>query len=207
MSTKDTVFAIDLHGVLFKHDRRKMLFSILGTHNKYNLLRAVLSISLWKDVIKLSKKQATAEEYLVGLADHHPRLKPFVPLFVQTANLQIVQHDVLNLLQQWRAMNYKLYIFSNIGGIIFDDLKNRHPFLLELFDNYTVSSKESDYTRKPSKEAFQRFIDQNDLSNKKIIFVDDKPRNINAALQYGICGILFSNASSLKQEVKKLTKP
>ncbi len=201
MDPNDTVIAVDLHGVLFKHNYKKMLLIFLASKKKLQLIRALLSPSLWIDTIKLIKRNGIAEQFLVGLADKHHRLRPFVPLGIAIANQQKPQLDVINILKELKKNGYKLYLFSNIGSIIFDDLHKKFPELMKLFESFTIPSKHEGYIRKPSTKAFQLYISQNGLENKKIILIDDNRKNTKAARQHGIHGIFFSSIKQLNKEL------
>jgi len=206
MSPHNTVIVFDLHGVLFKHDYKKMAISILKHPQKLKLLLAVLSPSLWIDTIKLLKKGAIAEEFLVGLADNHHRLKPFVPFLIRVSNMQIPQKPVLELCKKLKNQGYKLYILSNIGSIIFQDFKKRFPEIIKLFHGITIPSRETGYIHKPDPLAFSQFTDKNDLQSKKIIFIDDKRKNVKKALELEIWAILFKSTENLETELKMYVK-
>ncbi|MCK5633058.1 HAD hydrolase-like protein [bacterium] len=204
MKSQNTVFAIDLHGVIFKHNYTKMFKTFFICKKKLQLLRALLSPSLWLDSIKLKKKKGIAEQYLVRLADKHHKLKPFVPLGITIANHQKPQHDFIALLHTLKKNGYKLYLFSNIGSVIFKDIQKKFPDIFSLFENFTIPSKEDNYIRKPTNKSFDRFIFTNNLKNKNIIFIDDKQKNIDAAQQHNINGIFFRSTKQLCTELKNV---
>jgi len=204
VNPSDTVIAIDLHGVLFRHDYKKMVATAFKSKQKLTLIRALLSPSLWKDIIKLIRKGAVAEEFLVGLAETHQRLKPFVQLGITIANQQRPNESLIQLLKQLKKQGYELYLFSNIGSIIFDDLRKKFPTIFNMFKSFTVPEKSTGYIRKPNSNAFRKYLETNNLTKKKIILIDDKNRNVQAAQQQGIHAILFRSVDQLEQELKTI---
>ena len=204
MKPQDTVLAIDLHGVLFTHDYKKMFGTFFQSNNKLKLILALINPSLWLDVIRLIHKDAVAEQFLVGLANKHHRLKPFVPLGIQIANQQKPNQPFIKLLKQLKQRGYKLYLFSNIGSIIFDDLLKKFPELFNLFESFTLPSKANGYIRKPTTQAFKRYLQTNNLTNKKIILIDDKRKNIEAAKKLDLQAIFFNSTVQIQLELETL---
>jgi len=54
---------------------------------------------------------------------------------------------------------------------------------------------------KPDPKAYEMLLGELSLPASAVIFVDDKPENIEAARQLGIDAILFESASQLKREL------
>ena len=204
LDPKKTVIAVDLHGVLFKHDYKKMLKLFWDSKNKLQLFRAIISPSLWLDLLKLKKKGAVIEQYLVLLADKHVRLKPFVPLGIAIANAQKPINPVIDILLKLKNKGYKLELFSNIGETIFKNLQKKTPKVFTLFDSFTISSKSNDYRRKPNADAFQAFLKSHNTKNKTVILIDDKQKNTCGAQKNGIIGLLFTSAKQMEKELQRL---
>ena len=83
-------------------------------------------------------------------------------------------------------------MFSNIGSTICNNLKQKKPEIFTYFDDLIVPSKQNGYLRKPSHDAFMHYLEKVKASQKQVIFIDDKTRNIKKAHKYGIIGILFT---------------
>lgn len=57
--------------------------------------------------------------------------------------------------------------------------------------------------RKPESQAYQILLSKLQVAPQAVIFIDDKPENIEAAKKLGIDGIVFINKDQLVQELKK----
>ena len=181
-----------------------MFHTFFKSKRKLNLLFALLSPFLWADVLKLMIKGAVAEEYLVGLAEKHHRLKEFVPLGIEIANQQEPNQKVIEILKELKKNGYSLHLFSNLGGIIFKDLRKKHPEAFTLFDGISLASRQNDYMRKPSDDAFSTFLKTHNPHNLPVILIDDKKKNIRGAQKHGITSIFFKSPEQLRAELVKL---
>jgi len=204
MNPHKTIVTIDLHGVLFKHDYKNMLRTFFKSKYKAKLFFALLNPLLWIDTIKLFFGRAVAEEYLIGLARKHHRLKPFVPLGMAIANQQKPVEEVVNLCSALKIKGYTLHLFSNIGSIVFDDLQRKFADIFQLFDCICLPSEANDYRRKPSNQAFKAYLDLYNPREKQVILIDDKMVNIRAARKHGLRSIFFHSPAQLKRDLRHM---
>ena len=58
--------------------------------------------------------------------------------------------------------------------------------------------------RKPDREIYKHILKRLNIKPDECIFIDDLPKNVEAAKNMGIKGILFQNAEQLKEDLKKL---
>jgi len=58
--------------------------------------------------------------------------------------------------------------------------------------------------RKPDREIYEHILKRLNIKPDECIFIDDLPKNVEAAKNMGIKGILFQNAEQLKEDLKKL---
>ena len=198
------IIAVDLHGVLFVARHKNMFRTFFKSKEKLKLFFALCSPFLWADVLKLMKKKAVAEEYLVGLAEKHHRLKKFVPLGIEIANQQDPNQEVIEVLKELKKNGCTLHLFSNIGGIIFEDLRKKYPVPMTLFESFSLASRENGYARKPHEKAFTTFLKTHNPHNLPVILIDDKKKNIRGAQKHGITTIFFTSPKQLRTELVKL---
>jgi HAD superfamily hydrolase (TIGR01509 family) len=52
--------------------------------------------------------------------------------------------------------------------------------------------------QKPDREIYKKVVDNLGCSSENIIFIDDKPENVQAALDFGMIGFLFNDAKRLR---------
>ena len=201
MNPQKTILAIDLHGVLFKHDYKRMFKAYWQSKHKLTLILALINPLLWINAIRLACQHAVAEQFLIGLADKHHRLKPFVPLGIHIANQQKPIKKVVTMLKDLKNKGYTLHLFSNIGSIVFEDIRKNFPDIFQLFDSFILPSRSNNYLRKPSPVAFTTYLRENNKKNKKVVLIDDKIKNIRQAKYHGIKGILFKSPEHLQHQL------
>ena len=71
-----------------------------------------------------------------------------------------------------------------------------------IFDKIYFSHKIG--LKKPGKEFFEYVLKENNLNPEECIFIDDAPKNIDAANELGFKGILFLSSYRLEENLKKI---
>jgi len=84
---------------------------------------------------------------------------------------------------------YQLFLLSNTNSIHIKEFKSRlgkekYLEFYNLFDKVYYSHKIG--FRKPNTEAFLLVIDENNLKEKEVLFIDDSPQHIEGAKELGI---------------------
>lgn len=198
----NTVFAFDLHGVIFQRDYARMAKILWKFPHKFKLCIALCNPLFWLDALKLAYNKGVAEQFIVSLARKHKRLLPFIPLGITIANTQRPVPQMVALLKELTARGYQLHIFSNIGALCLADLRPQHPDIFALFASVTIPTQENGYIRKPSEQAFNNFFANSGAAPHNIIFIDDSRSNIRAAQRYGIHGIYFRSPALVHDQLR-----
>jgi len=198
---KKPVIAFDLHGVVFRPDYKEIARIIFAAPQKYKLFLSLLDPRFIIMMGSLIKKIAVPEEYIMKLSCAVPYLKKYVQPGIALANAQKPQIETVKLIHQLKDQNIDLFVFSNIGERTYEQLVKKFPDIMGLFKGALVTSAQDNYIKKPHPQIFKKFAEQchQDLNN--LIFIDNKHKNIHAALQYGIDGIYFKNPHQLKEEL------
>lgn len=201
-----TIITFDLHKVLVRHDYRRMLH--LWWQNPKRLL-LVLHLAhpkvLWR-VFRLRQSGAVAEKVLLTLMAEFPHLQQYRQLAIEILNAQKLIPESLACLKELKKKHYTLHIFSNIGEQLYQHLYFQHPELFDLFDAIHTTKQYNNYLAKPQKQAFLDYLSLHNPANKRVIFVDDKSKNIATAQQCGIIGIRFKNPVSMRCNLSFLTQ-
>lgn len=58
--------------------------------------------------------------------------------------------------------------------------------------------------QKPDREIYEHVVKETGLLPGEIVFIDDRPENIEASREVGIVSIRFENPTQLKTELRKL---
>ena len=94
----------------------------------------------------------------------------------------------LEFIQQLaKKQSYQLILLSNTNSMHIDYIKNSVPFydrFKSCFDAFYLSHEI--HLRKPEREIFDFVIDENNLTPKNCLFIDDTAENTLAASQLGI---------------------
>ena len=74
------------------------------------------------------------------------------------------------------------------AGLTFDEYRDKIP-AIDLFDGIVVSAFEGKV--KPGAEIFQIVCDRYGLDAETCLFIDDTQKNVDAAVRFGMQGLLF----------------
>ncbi|KAJ7978246.1 Haloacid dehalogenase-like hydrolase family protein [Quillaja saponaria] len=101
------------------------------------------------------------------------------------------------LLLTLKQNNYEMHAFTNYPiwyKLIEDKLK------VSTYLSWTFCSC-SNGKRKPDPEFYLEVLTQLKVDPKSCIFIDDRLKNVEAAIEVGINGVHFKNASSLREDL------
>jgi len=163
--------------------------------------------NLWLETNGLKREGAFAEvvnEFDRGhitKADFLGRLSQEVGREVQSIAAEAGSHGpdvhVIELVRELKS-RYKTGLFSNAPKGMRAKLERLN--LAPLFDEIIISS-EIGYA-KPSDESFRIAVATLDVPAEEILFIDDNPRNIEAALKNGIPALHYTSADDITTALK-----
>lgn len=105
----------------------------------------------------------------------------------------------VHLLKSLRK-DYHVFILSNTNGIHIDYV-NRMMIPLTGFSGMLDDFVHKAYyshrvgARKPDREIYRQLLDENNLLPEQVVFLDDKPANVETAVGLGIHGIVVKQPS------------
>jgi 2-haloacid dehalogenase len=106
------------------------------------------------------------------------------------------------LVEELRAAGYHLYGLSNWSAETFPLARARFD-VFDCFDDVLISG-ELDGIAKPDREMFDLLASRNGLSPSASVFIDDSPRNVEAAISYGYHGVHFTGTDALRDALAAL---
>jgi len=95
---------------------------------------------------------------------------------------------VINLIKRLKEAEVELYMLSNATVEIAKGNRERNDYF-SLFDGVFYSFEIGH--RKPEPEAFRVALKRSGLQASELVFVDDKPKNVEGAIDGGIEGIVY----------------
>lgn len=110
-------------------------------------------------------------------------------------------YEMVNLINNL-SKNYRMYLLTNISkaGFALCDTELRKNGCR--FDGKFASFHI--HMRKPDPQIYHYVLNEIKLKPEEVAFIDDKKKNIDAAAEIGINGIVFSSMSQLIEDLKKL---
>lgn len=199
----NTVVVFDIHGVLLKTDYRKIL-ALLRTRQTFILLKYLCNPRVLWAMIKLSSRNAIAEEYLVYCTSRYKQLADCKDLLLAIANAQKPIDQTCALVYSLKQQGYSLHILSNIGLLMYHHLYQRFPHLFDQFDKIKIANPTENYLSKPNPRMYELYLKECNPEGKQVIFIDDKQKNIRAAQNAGMLGLRFKTGHDLHQKMQQL---
>ena len=106
--------------------------------------------------------------------------------------------DTVQIVRELHAAGIPLYALTNWSEELFPVARERFDFL-NLFEDIVVSGQEG--VAKPDLEIFTILQERIGHSLDGCIFIDDSPRNVEAAAEAGLDAILFTDTGHLRRDL------
>jgi HAD superfamily hydrolase (TIGR01509 family) len=123
-------------------------------------------------------------------------LRAFDTRWMETLGGPIEQN--VNLLRRLKAQGRRVHALSNFAHEKFALAMGAYPFLRE-FDIAVISGREG--VAKPDRRIFEILVERVGLPANELLFIDDSPRNVEAAQAFGIETIHYTPDVDLAQEL------
>jgi len=103
--------------------------------------------------------------------------------------------------RHFRDQGRPLYAITNFPADALARTEARFPFLAQ-FDGRAVSGRLG--LVKPAREIYEWLLDSHGLDPAELVFIDDKPANVETARALGMTGIVFAGAGALADRLAAL---
>ncbi len=107
-----------------------------------------------------------------------------------------------SVVRNLKERGYRLFGLSNWSAetfpLIVQDTK--HYPVFRLLDGYVLSGEE--HCIKPDERIYRILLDRFALKPEECLFIDDNPKNIEAARALGIHGLVFTGVEQLKMDLR-----
>ncbi|MFI4958721.1 MAG: HAD family hydrolase [Lysobacterales bacterium] len=107
-------------------------------------------------------------------------------------------HGSVAILHELRARGVRLYALTNWSNETFPLAFERYAFL-HVFEGIVVSGAER--MIKPDPAIFQVLLSRYGVHPERAVFIDDAPRNVDAAAKLGMHALQFRDAVALRMEL------
>ena len=192
----------DLGGVLIEWDVRHLYRKLIPADEVDAFLEEVDFVS-WNHGCDagLPWDEAVAE-----LATRFPHRRELIAAYPQRFAESLVGSidGSVDVLRELRDGGVPLFALTNWPAESFRHARERFDFL-EWFDGIVVSGEER--VAKPDPRIFQLLLDRYGLDPSRTIFVDDAPRNVEAAQAAGLHAVQFTGPPDLRRRLVEAGLP
>lgn len=124
----------------------------------------------------------------------------FVPdLLAQWSQLN---PEALEFVIQCKQKGIRLLILSNWDPVSFEFLKKKYPEFFTYFDEKDIFIPSTCGYAKPDKRVYECIIEKRGVSPKQCYFIDDSKKNIDAAIECNIKGIMHTNWPETAKQIE-----
>lgn len=151
----------------------------------------------WSEVDRGLEKM----EFEAAMIADHPELAEELLLFFEKIEAIITTYPYAEpLLKRLKEQGYKIYLLSNFGNFYFHQNLPKFTFR-KYVDGELISYQIRSI--KPEPMIYETLLTRFHLNPEQIAFLDDNPKNVEAARKIGMNGIVFENLEQALEELKK----
>ena len=168
---------------LFKEDATELWKKAFGKSFK-NCLLGNIEVS---DYIETFKNDSDYEaiKYILGKDNLH-------------ISYPLMQ-DNFDYISRLKDKGYNLYILSNIAKESYEHVKSTID-IDKVFKGGVYSYQEK--LLKPDRKIYELIVNRYNLNKDETMFFDDKQKNIDAACEFGLKGVLFRTIEDIENNLK-----
>lgn len=107
--------------------------------------------------------------------------------------------DNFDYISKLKDKGYNLYILSNISRESYEYVKNTID-IDNVFKGGIYSYQEK--LIKPDRQIYELIVNKYNLNKDETMFFDDKQKNVDAACEFGIKGVLFKTIEDIENNLK-----
>ena len=210
LSAKDIILW-DLHQVVLDRSITDTVKALISSNMAtgiseltWNQLKELISLSIQNLV-----HEKSGEDYIaIAKKWHNTQLTTAI---IAVANAQRIMPGMQSIIEELNQLGIEQDVGSNIGRTVFDNLIKQPRFThifgyMNLKRSQVVEYNQTSPIHKPNPLFFKEYLTKNKLNPDKtrIIFIDDRKANVNAARKLGLIGIHFKDANQLRKELRNL---
>lgn len=143
------------------------------------------------------------EEILQSFIANDPEMEPYIRETLTRVHGLVTGYDyAIPWVQELKAKGYKVYYLSNFAKTAREDCADALGFL-EYMDGGVFSYEVK--LIKPDSAIYECLLERYGLKAEECVFMDDVEKNIIAACEVGIHGIVFQGREQVMKELLKLS--
>jgi 2-haloacid dehalogenase len=195
-----TTAVFDLGGVLIDWDPRHLYRGLFADEASMEAFLADVATPAWNTEQDAGRPWAEA---IAELVERHPDQRELIEAFHGRWPEMLAGpiEGTVALLPELRATGLRLYALSNWSAETFPIARHRFPFL-DSFDGIVISGEVG--TVKPDAVIFEHLVARYAIDPGTAVFIDDNPRNVEAARSLGFIALQFADPPTLRHDLERL---
>ena len=200
MADRLEAVVFDIGNVLVQWDPRHLYRKVFASEAEMEAFRGEVCTMEWH--LEHDRGLSLAEN-AARLKSRHPDKAGLIDLWGERYGEMVPDRvaDVASLVEALDAAGIALHGLTNMPVGFFPELCGRFPELRRLRET-VVSGEEG--LMKPDAAIYEVLIGRAGLTPARTLFIDDSPRNVEAALRLGFLGHRFTGAGELAAELRSL---
>jgi 2-haloacid dehalogenase len=190
----------DLGGVLIDWDPRYLYRQIFDDAAEMEEFLSSVCTSDWHRAHDLGADiRQSCEQLALRFPGHRERIMAWADRGEEMVAGQF--DDAVAVLGELKAAGLPCYALSNMEPDTYAVRRTRFPFM-GWFEAHVISGLEG--VAKPDRRIFEILLRRHGLRARATVFIDDQPRNVEAARGLGLLGLRYSSAARLRQDLRAL---
>jgi len=192
----------DFGGVVVHWDPRRVYRRFLDTEEEIDAFFREVGFQSWNaDQDRGGRTWADAVE---ELAAQFPHRRPLISAYHEFWEDSIAGpiDETVRIVERLRAKGYRLVGLSNWSAEKFEITRERYD-LFKLFQDIIISGEVK--AMKPEREIFEIALHRIGLRAEECLFIDDSPKNVEAAASLGFQTIQYKNSYQLEEDLRRLS--
>ena len=179
--------------MLIHWDPRLLYRKLLPSEDAVERFLATVCPSEWNERLDAGLPLAAGiAERVAAFPHHEPLIHAYAERF---GEMMLPMHRSIAVLEELSERRVPLFALSNWSAETFERTHTRFPFL-SAFDGLVISGRIG--LAKPDPRIFRHLLDEHELGADEVVFVDDKPYNVEAARAVGMAAELFEGPALLR---------
>lgn len=163
------------------------------------LADATVRSSFWNE---MDRGGLSDEELIEGFIKNDPSIEKEIREVFKNVNGMIQRYDyAVPWIKELKKKGFHVYVISNFAHKAHMDCIKALDFLEEI-DGGILSYQVK--LIKPAPEIYRLLCSKYDLKAEECVFIDDLPKNVEAAQKEGMQGIVFQDLKQAKEELEVL---
>lgn len=165
------------------------------------LANATVRSAFWNE---LDRGRLNDDELLEGFIKNDPTVENEIRTVLSNVKGMIQRYDyAIPWIKELKNKGYKIYVISNFARKAHMECMEALDFLKEI-DGGILSYQVR--LIKPSPEIYQLLCSKYGLKAEECVFIDDLPKNVEAAKREGMKGLVFENYTNSKKKLEDILR-